>query len=116
MNEARSSHKVIVYNDKLFVFGGFGKDGPLNSVEMFSPETKKFVMMAPMKVARYDFGCSKVGNLVYVIGGMGMIRYVPLRTEPVEIYNMDNNTWTDGADFPVAAYDLQACAVNNKLE
>ena len=112
MNEARSSHKVIVYNNKLFVFGGFGKDGPLNSVEMFSPETKKFVMMAPMKFARSDFGCCRVRNLVYVIGGATGFA----DTKSVEIYNMDSNTWTDGVDFPVAEYNLYACAVNNKLE
>ena len=46
MNEVRYNHSVIVYNKKLFVFGGYGKDGHLNSVEMFSPETNTFVMMA----------------------------------------------------------------------
>ena len=69
MNEERSSHKVIVYKNKLFVFGGIGKDGFLNSVEMFSPENQKFVMMAPMKIARSSFACCRVANLVHVIGG-----------------------------------------------
>ena len=115
MNEARSGHSAIVYKNKLFVFGGYGNDNnghPLNAVEMFSPVTKKFVMMAPMKIARNGFACCRIGNLVYVVGGsIG----VCLRTNSVEIYNLDNNTWTDGVDFPISEFGLYACAVNDKL-
>ena len=112
MNEARYDHKVIAYKKKLFVFSGIGEDGkPLNSVEMFSLETKKFVMMAPMKTARRMFGCCRVGNLVYVVGGYSG----DVATNSVEIYDMDSNTWTDGVDLPVAAYNLHACVVNNKF-
>ena len=41
MVQTSKNHKVIVYNDKLFVFGGFGKSKvtPLNTVEMYSFET-----------------------------------------------------------------------------
>ena len=115
MNEARCCHKVIVYNNKLFVFGGIDKnERRLNSVEMFSTETNKFVMMAPMKIGRRGFACCRVGNLVYVVAGcMG---YGRGNTKSVEIYNMDSNTWTDGVDFPVDKRLLHACAVNDKLE
>ena len=113
MIQSRQDHKVIVYKKKLFVFGGRGEDGFLNTVEMFSLENKKFVEMAPMKIARSSFACCRVGNLVYVIGG-----YIGGgdKTESVEIYGMDSNTWTDGVDFPFATFALAACAVNNKLE
>ena len=108
MNQTRSSHSVIVYKNKLFVFGGYD-DHPLNTVEMISPLTKKFVMMAPMKTARSKFACCRVGNLVYVIGG----RIGDGKTNSVEFYNLDSNTWTDGGNFPIAQSDLYACAVNN---
>ena len=94
------------------LYYGYDKDGYLNYVEMFSPDTNKFVMMAPMKIARSSFGCCRVGNLVYVVGGwIGGVN----DTKSVEIYNMDSNTWTDGVDFPVADHNLLACGVNNKL-
>ena len=113
LNEARYDHRVIVYSNKLFVFGGIDDDGEcLNSVEMFSPEDRKFVMMAPMKIARSDFACCRVGNLVYVIGGWTLGG----KTKSVEIYNLDRNAWTDGVDFPIVAHELYACAVNNKLQ
>ena len=111
MNKGRLSPKVIVYKKKLFVFGGCGEDGPLNSVEMFSPGTNKFVMMSPMKVTLSDFACCRVGNLVYIVGGWtGRVG-----TKFVKIYNLDTNIWTNGVDFPVAEYRFYACAVNNKL-
>ena len=59
MNGARSSHKVIAYKKNLFVFGGIGKYGYLNSVEMFTPENQKFVMMAAIKITRVNFACCK---------------------------------------------------------
>ena len=38
MMQARRNHKAVVYNGKLFVFGGLGKNKKaLNTVEMYSP-------------------------------------------------------------------------------
>ena len=114
MIQARSHHKLIVYKNKLFVFGGFSIGiGILNSVEMYSPETKKFITMAPMKIPRYDFACCRVGNFVYVIGGF--VDDMQSCTTSVEIYNLDTDAWTFGEDFPVVESFLHACAISNKL-
>jgi len=114
MIQARRNHKVIVYNNNLFVFGGYGTNHvSLKTVEMYSPVTNKFVMMAPMKIARHSFGCCRVGNLVYCIGGLTV---GGRSTSSVEVYNLDTNEWCVVENFPVAEYDLHACAVNNKLE
>ena len=114
MIQHRYHHKVIVYNNSIFVFGGCNVyDKPLNSVEMCSQRTKKFVMMAPMKTARSSFACCRVENLVYCIGGWNSGGF----TNVVEVYNLDTNQWCYGTSFPViAASNLHACAVNNKLE
>ena len=111
MQQARRNHKVIVYKDKLFVFGGFC-NGYLNTVEMYSPDTNKFISMAPMKIARSLFACCRVGNLVYCFGGVTDYG----RTNSVEIYNLDTNAWSEGKNFPVAKSFLHACAVNKKLK
>ena len=113
MIQARHNHKVIVYKNKLFLFGGCISydDEALNSVEMYSPETNRFTMMAPMKIARSEFACCRAGNLVYVIGG----RVKGGWTSSVEIYNIDTNTWTDGMNSPIGSPGLFACAVDNKL-
>ena len=113
MIQERKGHKVIVYNDKLFVFSGINRyDIPVNTVEMYSPETNKFVIMAPMKVARFCFACCRVGNLVYVIGGT--IKGFK-STNTVEVYNLDTDTWADGINSPIGSHALIACAVKNEL-
>ena len=109
MIQARIGHSVIGYNDKLFVFGGCSGETILNTVEMYSPETNKFTMMASMKHARSNFAWCRVENLVYVIGGT---RAFP---KSMEIYNLDTNVWTDGVDSPVFKSNLYACAVNNYI-
>ena len=111
--QARCGHKAIVYNEKLFVFGGYGRSsGHLNTVEMYSPDTKKFIIMAPMKIARKHFACCRVGNLVYIISG-SVDRWN--NTTSVEIYNLDKDTWTDGENFPFSEYGLPACTISKKL-
>ena len=110
--QPRSRHRVIVYKNKLFLFGGCENDAYLNSVEMFSPGTNKFVMMEPMKIARCDFACCRVGNLVYIVGGWICGGE---HTTSVEVYNLDTNAWTDGVDIPVAGHIICGCAVKDKL-
>ena len=79
----------------------------------YSTDANKFVLMAPMKIARYDFACCRVGNHVYVIGGWTT---GSIALKSVETYNLDTDIWTDGDDSPKAPYDLHACALNNKFE
>ena len=120
MVQARRDSKVIVYKNKLFVFGGRSNDAlkTFNSVEMYSTDTNKFVLMAPMKISRYSFGCCRVGNLVYVIGGYNKDDPTKKRRflKSVEIYNLDTDTWSDGDDLPEAKDNLHACTVTNKLQ
>ena len=117
MTRGRSHHKVIAYKKKLFAFGGRTDNWNLSSVEMYCAGADKFVMMAPMKMARRGFACCRVGNLVYVVGGwVGNPKFTSYSvTRSVEIYDLDANTWTEGPDYPGAAADLHACAVYNKI-
>ena len=104
----------------MFVFGGVEKDERIsNSVEMYSPDANKFVVMAPKKTARCNFACCRVGHFVYLIGWItsfnGNDSYYG-ETNSIEVYNLDANTWTDGETIPNAdSYTLKACAVSNVI-
>ena len=110
----RCYHKSITYKDRLYVFGG--KDllrfETLNSVEMYSPDTKKFVMMSPMKYARHSFGCCRMNNLVFVVGG----EFLREKVVSTEIYDLDTDTWSDGADFPGSMHVVSACSVKKEIK
>ena len=64
------------------MFSGLGEEYLLDTVEMYSPQTETFVMMATMKLARCYFASCRVGNLVFIIGGSNMKR----ETSSVEVY------------------------------
>ena len=109
----RSQHSSIVYKGKLYVFGGYDVDssfGHLKSVEMYSPKSNKFVMMAPMKRAHSNFGCCRIKNLVYIIDGSCY------NDCSMEIYNLDADTWLEGVDFPLSCSPgFRACALKYEL-
>ena len=111
----RSRHSSIVYKDKVYVFGGFnyeGSLGKLSSVEMYSPKSNKFVMMAPMKEVHSSFACCRIKNLVYVIDGSCNVDH------SIEIYNLDTDTWSIGDGFPFSieiGWGFKACAVEHEL-
>ena len=109
MMQARYEHKAVVFRKKLFIFGGRGESTKLNTVEMFSPIANKFVMMAPMKITRSWFGCCRANNLVYIVGG----RDEETVFNSVEVYDLENNTWSKGADLPCGAECVVTCAVTN---
>ena len=111
----RSRHSSIVYKDKVYVFGGFnyeGSLGKLSSVEMYSPKSNKFVMMAPMKEVHSSFACCRIKNLVYVIDGNCNVDH------SIEIYNLDTDTWSIGDGFPFSieiGLGFKACAIEHEL-
>ena len=107
--QARYNHRAIVYQQKLYVFAGSDGNGVLNSVKMFSSITNEFVMITPLKIARDWFGCCRVDNFVYIIGGFTRNGI----TRSVEVYDLERNSWSDGVDFPYNARMSYACTVSN---
>ena len=78
---------------KLFVFAGIGEEGPLNTVEMYSPQTETFVMVAPIKLARCCFASCRVGNLIFIIGGsIGHDNTMKREISSVEVYDINTDT------------------------
>ena len=107
----RHSHGAISHKDKVFVFGGMRYSNRLNSVEVF--ENGYFtILMLPMNEARSHFGCCKVGNKVYIVGGnTGSLNGM---TNSVQIYDLDENVWEEGVNLPNRASEVSVCAVENK--
>ena len=120
MNVGRDSAGAVVGSeDRLFVFGGQNDSlYELSSVEMYSPRTNEFTLVAPMKIKRWDLGACRVGNLVYVMGGevfeyddeSGDHEYG--LTDSVEIYNMDTDEWSGGVDLPESCIKVSAFATD----
>jgi hypothetical protein len=87
MNTPRKLHKCVVYNNELFVVGGFNGGTALSSVEKFDG-TNWTTVSSSMNTPRYNHGLVVYNNLIYAIGGQSLSGTY-LNT--VETY--DGSTW-----------------------
>ena len=71
--------------------------------------------LSKMKIARMNHACLKVGNEVYVAGGVTRNSLgQSLVLNKVEIYNIVSNSWRFAADLPKLATGFKLIKVNNR--
>jgi N-acetylneuraminic acid mutarotase len=71
MPTARDSLSTSVVNGKIYAIGGWGVSNPaIAVVEMYDPDTDKWMHKADMLIARCDLGTGAVNGKIYAIGGM----------------------------------------------
>ena len=69
MPKARYDHTMELFEDKLFIFGGFFDDGDCNTVMMFNLVTKQWKMMTPLPFEVDERATVLWQNNVIVLGG-----------------------------------------------
>ena len=69
MNVARGYPVLVAVNNTIFAIGGAGDDGPLNSVESWSPGDLSWTMCEPLNVARMQHEAIVIGQTIYTFGG-----------------------------------------------
>ena len=85
----------------LYVTGGEGNAGILNTVERYDPSSNTWVAVAPMRKARCGHGSAVLDGFLYVVGGEG-VRGDEFCS--VERYNPSMNLWE--AMAPMSATDM----------
>ena len=83
---------------KIYAIGGSGNLGIENTVEVYDPTTKAWMLAASMPTARYGLTAASVNGKIYAIGGD--IGNLALNT--VEMYDPATNTWTAVAPMSTA--------------
>jgi len=111
---ARSHPATVVYQDKIYVFGGGGPAfKSLNTVEVYDPLRDRWSTARGMPTLRSGAIAVTLGDLIYVIGGGfkkpdGKFRFLPT----VEIYDPQTDTWEQGPDM-LKPHDYPAAALVN---
>ena len=77
-------------------------------------EGGEWVSLSPMNLARQEVGAARIGNKVYVVGGL--LSGGPLRaTDAVEVYDVALDEWSFVEPLPIPLDHMGAAAVDGKL-
>lgn len=69
MNHQRSGAGVVSVGPYIFVAGGMGPSGQLNSFEKYDTEKKVWTLLSPMLTARSALTLAILDNKIYAMGG-----------------------------------------------
>ena len=114
MHAARSHFAAASYNGKIYVFGGGGIGfTSLNSTEIYDPQKNAWLNGKDMPTVRSGTVAAVLNGKIYVMGGGLKLpdgRFQFFRT--VEIYDPENDTWTNGPDM-LMPHDYPTSVVYN---
>ena len=108
--QKRAGHSAVVHDKKFFVIGGISDMiKETCSVEVYSSVTNQFTCVAEMNLARSYFGCSLIGNNIFVFGGFLNRNQI---SDSVEVYDIENDVWSKGPSLPLPLASF-GCSSNN---
>jgi N-acetylneuraminic acid mutarotase len=127
----RQHVKCGVVGKRIYVLGGLEKgsvDSEANSSswdgkalvsgknEMYDPSTDTWQELIPMPVPMHSPNAYVVvmGNLIYVMGGMGDSKSIWTELKTMEVYNTETDTWEIKKDLPFPTF-IGAAAIDDKL-
>jgi len=92
----RTSHSAVIYQNKMYVFGGFSGDEYLNDLFEFDMETETWTDISSfckgdIPTARSRFCASVHDNCMYILGGWNKVGYF----DDFYSYNFDTRVWTN---------------------
>lgn len=115
----RSSHDAVVVGSRVFVIGGWALDGEMQS-GAFHDRMLAFDFRAPSAgwreieapFERRGLAVAAVDQRLVVIGGIDSQRQVSPR---VDIYDLGNQRWERGPDYPSDSFGVAAATVGNRV-
>ena len=112
LNIARGYHQTVAYKQWIYVIGGITRNNNLlDSIEKINIITgTTSLLKTKLKVARTNFALAKINDNVYIIGGNTSL-LITDPTDTVEIFNMEDETLTDGINIPIKDYGFTACVL-----
>ncbi len=114
---ARQELYPAVLNGKIYVVGGLlsPNTGFSAHFESYDPGQNAWTALRPIPEARHHITLSAVNGLLYGVGGFTG-GFPDWRAQPTMfIDNPAANTWSKGADLPVARAEGIAAVVDNKI-
>ncbi|XP_077299692.1 kelch-like protein 7 [Arctopsyche grandis] len=98
----------------VYAIGGFGDDY-LSSVERWNSETGDWEIIAPLLMAVFYHSASVIDNKIYVTGGRTVENGKRISTDKVQMYSVENNSWTYRAQMIQERERHSSVTFNGKL-
>ena len=118
MPTPRTEVTATIIGDNIYVIGGFDKSGKiLDTVEVYNIKNDSWKTVAPLPQPLHHTAASSFNDKIYVIGGYTndtiIINRVP--SAKLFIYDLNNDTWTEGSPMPTARGALTAVFIDGIL-
>jgi N-acetylneuraminic acid mutarotase len=96
---------------RLFVVGGYTRDGALAGLAEYDPAADRWTPRAPMPTARYGLGLSALNGKLYAVGGTAGAEALAA----VEEYDPAADRWSVRAPLPTARDHVSLVALGDRL-
>lgn len=97
---------MVEYAGKVYCFGS-------NSTQVYDPASNSWAAAPVMPVLRSEYAVAENGGKIYFIGG----KVDNQNTRRTDVFNTQDNTWSDGAESPLYynVIGAEAISVGNKI-
>jgi N-acetylneuraminic acid mutarotase len=107
---------LATWNGNLYLFGGFTDSRPTPNAWRYSPRTRHWTKLAPMRVSRGGLAGAVIGDRYYAVGGvLQQTQRNPLIYGTLEIYDFRTNRWSRGPAMPTPRHHVAAVALGGEL-
>lgn len=107
----RYAHTVTLHEGLIYVIGGEGAHGPVETVDVFDPSTRSWSTGAPMPKARGSHDAVAVDEEIYVLGGW--LNSGP--TDLVQTYDPVADEWAPAEPLPEPVSRAGAALLDGRL-
>lgn len=112
MQRGRGATSAVSYNDKIYIFGGYGPGGFRTSSEVYDAQNDSWSTIADVPSPRRNTSSALLNGKIFVMGGS----VGPNVLDTVEAYDPVSDTWdTSIAPLPAARQAGEAAVVNGEL-
>ncbi len=118
LGEEMPTHRTEIaadlLDDKIYVFGGadYQKDGVIDTVEVYDPETNTWTTAAPLPIPIDHTSAVAYDGKLYLVGGFLENK---VSTDKLFIYDPIENKWTMGSPLPSPRGALTAEVINGTI-
>lgn len=107
--DARERAGVVIYDNQIYIIGGRGDKGILNSVEVYDLKTNTVSTTMYLPESLMDVQPFFVDDTLYVVGGIGYDGYSD------KVYALENNKWVTKSEIPYKSQYLRGTAYNGNF-